>query len=79
MPRTLSILQTQKIPKLRKNRSRLGCFRKNKKTEKTANLGPKPRVKLYRQRTPDARMRQHISETKLRLDKFNKDSEKGKK
>ena len=50
----------------------------NKKTEKTANLGPKPRLKLYRQRTPDARMRQHICETKLRLDKFNKDSKKGK-
>ena len=47
--------------------------------KKTANLGPKPRVKLYGQRTPDARMRQHISETKLRLDKFNKDSKKGKK
>ena len=47
--------------------------------KKTANLGPKPRLKLYGQQTPDARMRQHISETKLRLDKFNKDSKKGKK
>ena len=47
--------------------------------KKTANLGQKPRLKLYRQRTPDARMRQHISETKLRLDKFSKDSKKGKK
>ena len=44
--------------------------------EKTANLGPKPRLKLYGQQTPDARMRQHISVTKLRLDKFNKDSKK---
>ena len=54
----------------------------NKKAEKTVNLcqkPPKPRRKLYRQRTPDARMRQHFSETKLRLNKFNKDSKKGKK
>ena len=52
------------------------------KTGKTADLGqkpPKPRHKLYGQWTPDARMRQHISETKLRLNKFNKDSRKGKK
>ena len=54
----------------------------NKKNGKKANLGPKPpkpRLKLYGQQTPDARMRQHISVTKLRLDKFNKDSKKGKK
>ena len=54
-------------------------IKKKRKNGKFRPKTPKPRLKLYGQRPPDARMRQHISEIKLRLYKFNKDSKKGKK
>ena len=39
---------------------------------------PKPRRKLSITRTPDAKMRQNMSATKARLNKFNNGQKKGK-